>query len=400
MGVGQMKVKITKRAVESIKPTERDQLLWDTEVLGFGCKLTPRGKRIYILQYWQHGRSRRFTIGRHGDLTADEARREAQALRGLIARGNDPSDARASGRADPTFTDFAARYMKEHAAAKKKASSAAADERNLRNHVLPKLGRRRLNEISRADIANFHAELAFKPGAANRCLALLSKMFNLAENWGLRPDGSNPTRHVEKYPERKLERYLTRSELARLGKVLSDAAQQGEHPSAVAAIQLLLLTGCRRDEILTLRWEYVDRQGRCLRLPDSKTGSKVIPLGEPAMTVLDGLKTADGDPYVLKGTRPGGYFVGLGKAWRRMRMRAGLTDVRLHDLRHSYASAGVDMGESLYLVGSLLGHKDTASTARYAHLSSDPRLAAADRISRNISNLMSGDHEEDPTALE
>ena len=386
-----MKVKITKRAVENVASSDRDVFLWDTELPGFGCKITPKGARVYVLQYWAGGRSRRFTLGRHGEaITADQARRDAMRLKGAVAHGDDPASARAADRAVPTLEGLAERYLVEHAAVKKRASSAAEDRRNLGKHILPKLGGLRVNAITRADINRFHSAMKETPGAANRCLALLSKMFNLAEMWGLRDDGTNPTRHVEKYPERKLERFLSEAELARLGGVLNEGEQAGVHPSVIAAIRLLMFTGCRRNEILTLKWENVDFERACLWLPVSKTGAKLVPLGAPAIELLAGLPRIDGNPYVLPGALPGRHYVALEKVWRRLRKQAGLGDVRLHDLRHSFASAGAGAGESLVLIGSLLGHKSTATTARYAHLSNDPLKAAADRISGRIAAAMAG----------
>lgn len=386
-----MKARIIKRNVEKIVPSARAVFLWDTEIPGFGVKVTPQGRRVYVLQYSFGGRSRRYTIGRHGiDLTADEARTEARRLRGQVADDHDPAGDRARQRCMPTLEEFAERYLAEHAAVKKKASSAAEDQRNLRKHVLPTLGRRKVTEITRADVARLHAAMKDRPTAANRCLALLSKMFNLAEKWGYRPDATNPTRHVDKYPERRIERFLSEAELARLGEVLDGAERAGEHPSVVAAIRLLIFTGCRRNEILTLEWEHVDFDRRCLWLPDSKTGAQMVPLGAPAIELLSGLPRIEGNPYVLPGGVPGRHYVALEKAWRRLRGSAALDDVRLHDLRHSFASTGACTGESLVLIGALLGHSNPATTARYAHLSSDPLKAAADRISGRIARAMRG----------
>lgn len=387
-----MKAKITKKTVESVASGERDVFLWDTEIPGFGCKITPKGARIYVLQYSVSGRTRRYTLGRHGEaITADEARREARRLKGAVAQGDDPASVRAADRAAPTLSEFAEQYLDDHARVKKKPSSVAADERNLRNHVVPALGHLKLADIVRADVARFHNAMKETPGAANRCLALLSKIFNLAEKWGYRPDGTNPTRHIEKYPERKLERFLSDAEMARLGAVLRDAELVGEHLSVVAALRLLIFTGCRRDEILTLRWEEVDFERGCLVLPDSKSGAKLVPLGSPALELLAGLPRAENNPYVLPGAKRGKHYVGLEKAWRRLREVAGLDDVRLHDLRHSFASAGAGMGESLMLIGALLGHQNTSTTERYAHLSNDPVKAAADRIASRIAAAMGGE---------
>ena len=390
--MGAMKGKVTKRSVESVALGQSDAFLWDTEIPGFGVKVTPGGKRVYVLQYTFGDRTRRCTIGKHGvDVTADEARQEARRLRGRVAGGHDPAGETAIARAVPTLDVFAERYLVEHAAVKKKASSTAEDQRNLRNHVLPALGRRRVTEIARTDVAKLHSAMKDRPGAANRCLALLSKMFNLAEKWGYRPDGTNPTRHIEKYPERKVERFLSEAELARLGEVLVEAEQAGKHPSVIAAIRLLIFTGCRRNEVLTLKWEHVDFDRGCLWLSDSKTGAQMVPLGAPAIELLSAHPRADGNPYVLPGALPGKHYVGLEKAWRRLRGQADLRDVRLHDLRHSFASTGAGSGESLVLIGSLLGHRSTATTARYAHLSSDPLRAAADRIAGRIAGAMRGD---------
>jgi integrase len=386
-----MKVKLTKRAVEGAKPTAHDAFLWDVEVPGFGCKVTPRGRRIFVLQYWANGRSRRVTLGRYGvELTVDQARTKAKGLRGQVADGGDPAAARAKARAMPTLTEFAERYLIEHAMAKKKPLSIEADRRNLDKHILPALGRLRVNSITRADVARFHAAMRATPTLANRCLALLSKMFSLSEAWDFRPDGSNPARHVQKYRERKVDRFLSEAELARLGAVLEAAAQAGEHPSVVAAIRMLLLTGCRRNEILTLKWEYVDLERGCLRLPDSKTGSKTVLLGAPALELLAGLPRSEGNPYVLPGKVPGKHYVGLEKAWFRLRKRAGLEDVRLHDLRHTHASVGAGSGESLVLIGALLGHRQAATTQRYAHLSDNPLRAAANRISGRVDAALKG----------
>ena len=384
-----MKGKITKRAVESIRPSARDTFLWDTELKGFGCKVTPKGARVYVLQYSRAGRDRRVTLGRHGvDLTADEARLQASILRGQVAAGRDPAGERTAFRASPTLVTFAERYLAEHAWVKKKYRSAIGDEGNLRVHILPALGKLKICDISRADVARLHHSLRATPVAANRCLALLSTMMNLAEKWGLRADGTNPTRHVEKYPERKRERFLSDAELSRLGAELASSERAGVHPSVIAAIRLLIFTGCRRDEILKLQWDYVDFERGCLRLPDSKTGAKLVPLGAPALELLERLPRIKGNPYVLPGAVPGKHYVGLEKAWDRLRRRADLPDLRLHDLRHGFASTAAAMGESLLLIGSLLGHSDTTTTQRYAHLSSDPRRAAADRISGRLAAVL------------
>jgi integrase len=219
--------------------------------------------------------------------------------------------------------------------------------------------------------------------AANNTITLLSSMLSFAVARGLMAD--NPVRGIKKYRARARERFLSQAELARLGETLTTAEQEGVNPCAITAIRLLLLTGCRKNEILSLQWDWVDFERGVLRLPDSKTGAKVVPLGQSAIEILRSIPRKADSPYVIPGSDGSGHFVGLQKVWERLRARAGLDDVRLHDLRHTYASVGAASGESLYIVGKIVGHKQQATTQRYAHLADDPLRKAADRISSQIS---------------
>jgi integrase len=259
----------------------------------------------------------------------------------------------------------------------------------LLRYILPAFGARKVEAITRGDVARLHHDLAGKPLAANRVLALISVMFNLAESWGLRAPASNPCRHLKRYPERKRERFLSAEEVQRRGATLVEA-QGIEHPSALAAIRLLLLTGARKSEILTLKWEHMDLERYALRLPDSKTGAKVIALGAAAAALLARLDRCAGNPYVCWGNSDGGHFIGLQHVWQRIRRRAQLPEVRLHDARHSYASFGAAAGLGLPVIGALLGHKQPITTARYAHLANDPMRAAADRITGEIAAALDG----------
>ena len=225
-------------------------------------------------------------------------------------------------------------------------------------------------------------------GTATKAVTILGAIFAFAVRRGMRPD--NPAHGVKKYPQKKLERFLTQSELGRLGKALSNAEEAGVNLSATNAIRLLVLTGCRKSEVLTLRWQEVDFERSCLRLPDSKTGARVIPLGAPAIELLEALPRIKNNPYVFPGSREAGHFVGLPKIWDRIRKDAELDDVRVHDLRHSFASVGALGGDSLLMIGKLLGHQNTETTARYAHLTDDPLKVAADRISGSIAEAMNG----------
>jgi integrase len=404
--------KIDKGRVDETGPAEKDAFVWDCDLKGFGLKVTPRGKKIYIVQYRLGGRgtrTQRYTIGEHGSpWTPEKARREAKRLLGQVANEIDPSKERksriAAHRADaeaPTLAEFASRYIIEHARPYKKPRTVEEDERNLRLHIVPALGKLKVKDITSADITKFHVGRLHTPVNANRCRALLSHIFEKAEAWGERPPGSNPCRYVEKYEEQKRERFLSAEELVRFRDALARAETE-EPPAAVAAIRLLILTGCRKSEILKLRWEWVDLERGCLVLPDrisengektisiSKNGAKIVPLGAAAMRVLIELPRQEGSPYVLPAERGNGHFIGVQKVWQRIRSAAGLEDVRIHDLRHSFASITVSGGDSLYLLGKVLGHSDARTTQRYAHLANDPIRAVADRTSEKIAAIICG----------
>ena len=381
--------KLTNRMVAAVKPGDRDLFVWDDELPGFGLRVKPSGVKSFFVQYRnRHNDSRRLTIGRHGVIGPENARVRAKSLLARVVDGDDPATERRTDREAPTVADLAVRYMTEHAEVKKRPRSVASDKTLLRLHVLPALGRKKVTALSRADVTQLHHSLRETPGAANRTLALVSKMLNLAEKWGLRTDGSNPCRHVDRYPERKMERFLSGDELGRLSAVLTEAERTAtELPSVIAAIRLLMFTGARLGEILSLEWSHVDFERTCLQLPESKTGAKVIHLNAPALEILNGIER-DGSPWVIAGREPNKPLVNLRKPWHRIRAKAGLEGVRLHDLRHSFASIGAAGGLSLPMIGALLGHTQAATTQRYAHLAADPLKQATDMIGRRITAAM------------
>ncbi len=388
------KGRITKRAVDAAKTRSVDSYLWDQELSGFGLKVTPAGRKVYLVQYrlgGRNGRTRRVTIGQHGELTPTAARTEAKRLLGEIAAGRDPADGRDAKRADKSLTVVLETFMAEHVRPKLKANTAREYERTVGLYIVPRLGRRPIGDIKRQEIAKLHYELVSTPYQANRTLALLSKFFGWAEKHGLRPDGSNPCRHVEKYREGRRERFLSQNELAKLGDALREA-EEGKtcSPWAIAAIRLLTLTGARRNEILTLQWGHVSEEHGCLMLPDSKTGRKAVRLSPPALALLQAIPRLEGNPYVICGERPGQHLVNIEKPWRRIRKAARLDDVRLHDLRHSFASVAASGGQSLIVIGKMLGHSQPGTTARYAHLAEDPVKAANDEVGARIAAAMDG----------
>jgi len=280
------------------------------------------------------------------------------------------------------------RFLKEYVPSHCKPSTAEEYRRSVELFINPRIGKLRVPDVQRNHIATLHHGLRETPYQANRTLGVLSKIFNLAELWNLRPDGSNPCRHVKRFREEKRERFLSDEEYRRLGDTLDEAEREGsETPAAIAAFRLLMLTGCRLSEIRKLRWEHVDLEAGELRLRDSKSGAKIVHLGAPAVAVLRGIDREDGSPWVIVGRKPGGHLTDLQHPWRRIRSRAGLDDVRIHDLRHSFASGGLLVGEGLPMIGKLLGHTQIQTTARYAHLANDPVKVAADRIASRIAGL-------------
>ena len=393
-------VKITKRTVDAAEPGEREYAIWDFEISGFGLRVYPSGRKVYCLKYrvggGRNGTVRKPTIGTHGAITPDQAREIAKDWSSEIRRGGDPSATRAASRNAPLMAGLLERYLEDHARPHKKASSIKDDEGLIRQMLRPVFGHRKVAEVTRADVDAFHKSLKGKPYRANRALALLSKAFNLAEVWGWRPDGSNPCRHVRKYREERRERFLSQQELARLGAALA-SAERGEllsqrgapiSPYAVAAIRLLIFTGARRGEILRLRWEHVSLEAGRLELPDSKTGAKFVYLPPAAIQLLQKILPVEGNPFVIVGGKPGAPLVNLKEPWNVIRVAAGLDDLRIHDLRHSFASVGAAGGMSLLIIGALLGHRETATTARYAHLSGDPLRSAATAIGTKIADAL------------
>jgi integrase len=385
---------LTKRHIDAAKPAAKDVYLWDSDVSGFGLKVTPAGRKVFIIQYRPQGvrRTRRVTIGRHGSpWTVDMARKEALRLLSEVAQGRDPQDDRQAQKGALTLREAVHRWLVEHVEAKRKTRTGDGYRAALNLHVLPELGGRLLRDITRPEIAKLHHGLRAKPYMANQVVRVLSSLFTWAERHGLRPDGSNPCRHIEKYREQGRERFLSPREIERLGRALRVAERSGALTIwSCAAIRLLLLTGARLNEILTLRWRDVDMGASVLRLPDSKTGAKTIHLNPPALAVLTSVPTVEGNPYVIVGAKEGRHLVNLEKPWRRLRKAALLEDVRLHDLRHSFASVAVAAGQSLPLIGKLLGQTQPATTARYAHLADDPLQAASAAVGGRIDAALQG----------
>jgi len=408
--------RITKRRVDALRcKAGKDRVfLWDDALAGFGVGAFPSGTKVYVAQFRKDGRSRRVAIGEHGRLTPDEARSEAKKLLGAVEKGADPIEERRLARGVRTFREIADEFMRRHVASKRKGRTRYEYERLLQVHIYPALGSRRITDVRRADVARLHGALSDRPFVANRCLALISSIWN----WAARRDevqfANNPAKGIDRNPEQGRERYLTSKEFERLGNALRTAETIGlpwtvdetkpkaKHapkadkrrtvadPFAVAAIRLLILTGARLREILHARWESVDFEREIIHLEDSKTGRKRIYLSAAALSVLSDLPRIEGNPHVIPGGKDGAPRVDLKRPWAAIVKAAKLEGVRIHDLRHSFASIGAGASMGLPIIGRLLGHSQPQTTAKYSHLQADPLRRAADTIGATISAAMEG----------
>ena len=378
--------KLTKQVVESAEIRTKEYWLHDGEMKKFFVRIMPSGSRIYTIRYVANGKRRVVAVGTHGIITLQQARQLATEMLASVYQGNDLFEEKKRKREEPFVKDLADRFMNEHAQVNCKPRTRKEYQRLVDRYIIPELGQYKVSTIERGDLASLHFKLNQKPCDANKCLAILSKMFNLAELWGLRTDGSNPCRHIGKFKENKRERYLNKEELQRLSQALIVAEQRSLISAyAIAAFRLLILTGARLSEIQLCKWEYVDLTQRIIKLPDSKTGAKFIHLGQLATETLQAIPRKKGNPFIICSeiidAQP---LNDLQKPWQKIRKLAELPDVRIHDLRHTFASQAVTMGVSLPMIGKLLGHTQPQTTARYAHLAVSPTVEAASLITNKI----------------
>lgn len=436
-------MRITKKSVDALAcPAGKDrEFLWDSALSGFGVAALATGNKVYVVQYRQARRSRRITLGKHGALTPDEARERAKEVLGDVARDKDPIAERRARQNVRNFKEVAEDFLRLHVAPKKKPRTYEEYGRLLRLHLYPALGGKPITSITKSDVSRLHTGLGDRPSAGNRCLALLDTIWNwaVAKN---EIEGPTPSKGLERNPEKCRERYLTSDELRRLGKVLKDAETVGipwvvdeqgpkaKHlpkkgrativdPHAVAAIRLLMLTGARLREILHARWDYVDWARGMMFLPDSKTGRKTLYLSDVALGILEDLPRVQGNPYIIPGGVDGRPRADLKRPWAAILRAAGLSKavtkapanklgkrlseveqpgLRIHDLRHTFASLGVGGSIGLPVVGKLLGHTQARTTQRYAHLDADPLHKAANMIGSQIAAAL--DAPERPRLLE
>ncbi|MYH38780.1 MAG: tyrosine-type recombinase/integrase [Rhodospirillaceae bacterium] len=386
-------VKLSKRSIDALSVERGDRVFWDRQLPGFGVRVHATGRKVFVAQARvPGGLPKRAVIGRCVDMTAEEARKKAAEIVDRIRRGEDPA---APVSKEPTVADLAARYMDAHVKRNCRPGTVEVVGRLLDRHILPELGGLKLGEVDRSHAAALHYRLRDTPSQANQAVGVLSRMFRLAVAWGMTPARPNPCRSVKRYVQHGCERFLTEEEYARLGRVLFEAEAEGPlMASAVAAVRLLLLTGCRRNEILTLRWDDVDRTAGELRLRETKTGPRRVPLTPAVERVLARIARVEGNPWVIAGSKAAGRLTRIDPLWNRLRARAGLEDVRLHDLRHSFASQALATGEGLPVIARLLGHQTVMTTVKYAHLARDTERASAAKVGDSIGgDLLSRDGE-------
>lgn len=382
-------VRFTETTLAGLEPAQRRYTVFDQTLPAFGLRVEPSGVRTFQLSFRVGGRLRMATLGRLGVVTLDQARREAKKMIGQAAAGIDPLAAKDAAKAAVSVRTAAARWLVEHVEARRKPATQRLYTL-AEGHFSRVLGSIPVDQLATADVTRLHGRFRATPYLGNRVLAALSSLVTWCERQGLRRPGPNPCRGIEKFAERGHDRYLTTAEYARLGKAIRDAERRGEIGKAsLNAIRLLLLTGCRPSEILTLEWPSVDLRAGVLRLADSKTGEKTIHLPPEAVQLLKRWPRHAGSLFVFPATgrnKRGVHLVNLAKPWKHLRHAAAIHDVRLYDAcRHSFASVAISRhGHSLSVVGELLGHSQPATTKRYAHLHDDAARVAVSQIGGTI----------------
>ena len=384
---------ISNRTVAGLA-VERDTVFWDRELKGFGVRVYPTGGKLYLAQARGPDgpdglrKARRVTVGRHPVLGAEEARQRAALIIARIKAGEDPVPLPlpAKHAGGPTVADLAARYLEEHVAVRCKPKTQRTTCSAVNRHIVPALGRLPLPAVERRHVMALHESLCDTPAIANAAVKTLSHMYVLARDWEMAPEDCDPCRSIPMNPRRSRERFLTDAEFTRLGRALDEVSGNGSRISAgaVTTIRLLMLTGCRKSEIMTLHWDHVDLDRAEMRIVDGKTGDRTVHLSPSAVEVFSALPCEPGNPWVVPGAKPGTHMTDIDAAWRSIRARAGLHDVRIHDIRHSFASRALALGEGLPIIGRLLGHSQAETTARYAHLARDAVRKSAERVALSI----------------
>ncbi len=406
--------RLTKRVVETAEPRAADYFIWCDDLPGFGARVYPSGKRGHLVQYRADGRSRRVRLGLHGHLTCDEARKEAMALLGQVAKGENPAEERATRRKAMTERELCHKYkvalgqgeIMGKRGQPKRPLTVQSDMGRIDRHIVPLLGTRRVRDLTHVDVARFIRDVASGKtacieetgrlrgksivrggrGAAARTEGLLGGILSFAVSEGV--IAVNPAARVKKPAYASRTARLTPDDYRALGVALRAAAEDGVNATALVAVHVLALSGCRKNEVLGLRWAEVDEAGSAFRLANTKEGASVRPIGNPAFSLLTGLQRREGSSWVFPGERRDLPYGGLKGVWRDLLARSGLSGITPHTLRHSFASVAGDLGYADSTIAALLGHASGTVTRRYTHILDAVLIAAADRVSGTIDDYM------------
>ena len=379
------KIKITKSAVDAAQPQAQPVELRDTLVPGFLCKITPTGRKVFMLQYRTNaGERRKPALGLYGELTVEQARSLAQNWLAEVRRGGDPGGDKALARQAPTVKELCTKFMEDYSKQRNKPSTQEGYQSVIDRNIIPLLGRMKVQDVKRPDVAAMMKKMAHKPADANRAFSVMRKMFNLAEVWGHRTDGTNPCRHVPMFPAGKSTHLISDEEMGKLFRHL-DRLEADELESGVIplAIRLQFEFAARRSEIVLLEWAWVDLEQRRVVWPDSKTGGMSKPISEEAYRLLSTAPRYDGSLYVLPSPRDrmkhlttGEYYGG----WSRALKAAGVSHVGTHGIRHRSATDIANSGIPVKVGMMLTAHKTVAMFMRYVHTEDGPVRQAAELV--------------------
>ncbi|WP_454688782.1 tyrosine-type recombinase/integrase [Achromobacter aloeverae] len=392
------KTKLTKSAVDAARPQAQPVELRDTLVPGFLCKVTPAGRKVFMLQYRTNaGERRKPALGLYGELTVEQARSLAQEWLAEVRRGGDPGAAKTAARKAPTVAELCVKFMEDHSKQRNKPSTQAGYEKCIKRNIVPMLGRMKVQDVTRPDIAGTMKKMAHKPADANRTFSVMRKMFNLAEVWGYRPDGTNPCRHVPMYPNGKATHLISDEEMGKLFRYLDYLETDGlgqDHAILPLAIRLQFEFAGRRSEIVTLQWDWVDLENRRVVWPDSKTGGMSKPLSEEAYRLLCTALRQDDCPHVFPSPNHPGQHLTTGEyygGWTRILKRAGVSHVGTHGIRHRSATDIANSGIPVKVGMALTAHKTVAMFMRYVHTEDKPVREAAELVA-NRRKKITGAH--------
>lgn len=383
--------RLTKSIIDNLKAENKTLLVSDKGgISGFYIEVYPSGRKTYYYFYRMKGEAikKRIKIGVHGNITCEEARSIAKGYAGDVSRGIDPQEKfikekeqKKIDEKDLTFKNFLPIFIERHSNVYNKLTTRKVNEYQFKSHILPFFGDKKLKAIIKEDILKFKDSLKTYQTTANRCLALLSCILNKAIAWDYLPEGHNPCLRVDKYQEKKKERFLDKNELKQLTKTLDFSKELKLSCSYVlGAIQMLTYTGCRKSEILTLKWADVQLDQNCIHLKDSKNGEKIVPLNSLSKSILESMERQPGNPYVFCGRKSGKHLTDPKKTWTKIRKMLDIEDVRMHDLRHTFASMAIKSGLGLYQVSKLLGHSNIQTTMRYAHIEKEELVKSAKMV--------------------